>query len=96
MENTQQDQQEQFQQEQDEQDEITEEIYEWDLQKLYDEMLDECYPMVVVCGLEYYPSKVLEDCDPIRYRCGFSDWTSQEGWNEHPTEDNKYVRTVEN
>ena len=38
--------------------------------ELYDEMLDECYPEVF--GL--LPSRILAECDPIQYNCGFSDW----------------------
>lgn len=45
----------------------------------YDNMLDECYPMLF--GL--YPSKILEECDPIQYRCGYSDYVdSMEGEEE--------------
>ena len=38
--------------------------------ELYDQMLDECYPEVF--GL--LPSRILSECDPIQYNCGFSDW----------------------
>jgi hypothetical protein len=44
--------------------------------ELYDEMLDECYPMVDVCGYTYDPSRALKELDPIAYRCGFNDWLS--------------------
>lgn len=36
----------------------------------YDEMLNECYPEVF--GIE--PARILLECDPIAYRCGFHDW----------------------
>ena len=42
----------------------------------YDQMLDECYPMVKVCGYEYDPSRALKELDPIAYRVGFSDYCS--------------------
>ena len=42
--------------------------------KIFDEMLDECYDMIKVCGYEYYPSHVLESTDPIAYRCGLTDY----------------------
>jgi hypothetical protein len=42
----------------------------------FDEMLDECHPMVNVCGYEYSPSHALRQLDPIAYRCGFSDYCS--------------------
>ena len=40
----------------------------------YDDFLDECNEMVIIGGLTYYPSKVLESVDPIAYRCGFDDY----------------------
>lgn len=46
-----------------------------DLTENYNEMLDDCYEMVNVCGYEYYPSIALERLDPIAYRCGYSDYT---------------------
>ena len=42
----------------------------------YDQTLDECYPMVSVCGYEYDPSRALKELDPIAYRVGFSDYCS--------------------
>lgn len=40
----------------------------------YDEMLDECTPIVKVGMLEYSPSRVLKEVDPIAYRCDINDW----------------------
>jgi hypothetical protein len=40
----------------------------------YDEMIDECTPMVKVGNLEYLPSRVLKELDPIAYRCGLNDY----------------------
>ena len=34
--------------------------------------------MVQIGSLEYLPSKVLSECDPIAYRCGFNDWLDGE------------------
>jgi hypothetical protein len=45
-----------------------------DLYDQYDNMLDECYGPVKIGSLEFYPSRVLKECDPVAYRCGFSDW----------------------
>lgn len=53
-------------------------IPEYEAEKLYDEFLDEVNPMITICGMEYCPSKVLEDTDPIAYRCLFSDWLDGE------------------
>lgn len=49
-------------------------ISESEAEERYDEMLD-CDGTVSVGGLEFYPSNILEKCDPIAYRCGFSDFT---------------------
>lgn len=42
--------------------------------EMYDEMLDECYPMVQFGNLEYYPSYVLRNVDPIAYDMGLSEY----------------------
>ncbi len=42
----------------------------WDFTEQYDNMLDGCYPELF--GL--LPSRILEECDPIQYRCGYSDY----------------------
>ncbi len=55
-----------------------EEVSEHDLQTRYDEMLDECYPDLIVCGLNYSSSRTLQEVDPIAYRCGFNDWLDSE------------------
>ena len=44
----------------------------------YREFLDEINPIVTICGMEYLPSTVLEQVDPIAYRCGFNDWLDSE------------------
>ena len=44
------------------------------LAPLYDEMLDETNPVVVIGGLTYLPSQVLKEVDPIAYRVGFADY----------------------
>jgi len=35
--------------------------------QLFDEMLDESYPVVTIGQLTFYPSQILKDCDPIAY-----------------------------
>lgn len=47
---------------------------EYELLAQYDEMLNECHPMVTVCGMEYEPAYALKELDPIAYRVGFNDW----------------------
>ncbi len=40
----------------------------------YDEMLNDCYPMVEIGSLTFTPSRVLKELDPIAYRCGLNDY----------------------
>ena len=47
-------------------------ITERDAERMYGDMLDE-YP-VVIGSLEYSGSHVLQNIDPIAYRCGFLDY----------------------
>jgi len=42
--------------------------------ELYDQMLDECSETCPTCS-SYGASRILEEMDPIAYRCGFADWT---------------------
>lgn len=42
----------------------------------FDDFLDECYDVVTVAGMEFYPSDVLKSCDPIAYRCAKSEYES--------------------
>ena len=46
------------------------------LQK-YNDMLDDCYEMIEVCGYKYTPSEALKSIDPIAYQVGFDDWASE-------------------
>ena len=49
-------------------------IYELDLYKMYDDMIDECNEEITISGMRYCASRVLKYADPIAYRCGFSDY----------------------
>ena len=42
----------------------------------FDEVLDDNEHSVNVCGLEFYPSDILKNCDPIAYRCHKADYES--------------------
>lgn len=53
----------------------------------YDEMLDDCYEPFRIGSMEYSPSLVLREVDPIAYRCGLNDFTSEEPkdrWSDYP------------
>lgn len=40
----------------------------------YDEMLDDCYDEVEICGYSYSPSLALYKVDKVAYRCGMNDY----------------------
>ena len=57
-------------------------LTEWEAMGLYDDMLDECCEPYTLNGMEYMPSTILKECDPIAYRVGFADYAdslAQEG-----------------
>ena len=39
----------------------------------FDNMLDDLYPQVEICGVSFSPSQILFDCDPVAYSCACSD-----------------------
>ena len=41
---------------------------------MYDEMLDEQIPFMVIGSLVFYPSQVLHNCDPIAYRISLDEY----------------------
>jgi hypothetical protein len=55
-------------------------IATWDeAREAYRDMLDEIYGELEVAGLTYQTSRVLEEIDPIAFRCGLLDWLDAEG-----------------
>jgi hypothetical protein len=56
-----------------------EKIYtDYDIEKMHDDMLDDCYEHIDICGYEYSPSESLRSVDPIAHRCSVADYTSQD------------------
>lgn len=53
---------------------MNEYITEQDLEDMFDDMLDECYPVVKIGESEFHPSTILKECDPIAYRIGKADY----------------------
>lgn len=51
---------------------------DYELEKSYDEFLDEVYPDCGVAGLSYSTSNVFKEIDPIAYRVYFSNWLDSE------------------
>jgi hypothetical protein len=44
-----------------------------EIEEEYNDCLDEG-GTVEICGMEYYPSHILEKVDPVAYRCGYADF----------------------
>jgi hypothetical protein len=36
----------------------------------YNDFIDECNPIIKIGTMEFYPSRVLEECDPVAYTMG--------------------------
>jgi hypothetical protein len=41
---------------------------EIDVEEYVRELLDECYDPAVIGGVEFSPSRIIEQCDPIMFR----------------------------
>lgn len=50
---------------------------EIDAYDAYDESLDS-EGAISVAGCEFYPSRILEELDPVAYRCGYNDWVDSD------------------
>jgi len=61
-------------------------LTEYEARGMYDEMLDECYEPYNMGGMEYMPSDILKECDPIAYRVGFSDYADSLAEDGTPVE----------
>jgi hypothetical protein len=55
-----------------------ESISDYDLKERYEDMLNDCYPPVSICGYEYDAGRALKEIDPIAFDVGFSDYISLE------------------
>jgi hypothetical protein len=49
----------------------------YELEQAYDEMLDDCYPVVKIGYAEFYASDILKNCDPVMYRIGLSEYEDE-------------------
>lgn len=47
-----------------------------DLQKMYEEMLNDCFGTVKLGGYEYEHADAFKSTDPTAYRIGFADYIS--------------------
>jgi len=48
----------------------------------FDEMLDETHEPVVIAGIEFMPSYILKNCDPVGYDVYAADWLSYQDEEE--------------
>lgn len=53
----------------------------------YNDMLDEVYAWSDVAGINFAPSDILRELDPIAYKCGWIDWCDAEGIDTDELED---------
>ena len=49
-------------------------LSDYQLEEAYKDLLDECYPAYIIAGMEYLPSTILRECDPIAFRVGLADF----------------------
>lgn len=61
---------------------MTKKLPEHVLKGLYNDFIDETNEPVTIMGMNYDPSRALEELDPIAYRCGYVDWLDSEGYEE--------------
>lgn len=54
-----------------------EEISEWSLQELHDDLIDEIYEPVTVGIYQWAPSRVLKEMDPVAYRVSVIEYIDQ-------------------
>jgi hypothetical protein len=49
-------------------------LQDYEIEEQYKDMLDECYPTIMIAGVERDYSRILIAIDPIAYRVGLSDY----------------------
>lgn len=57
------------------------------LLEAYREFLNEVEPEVTVAGCTFDPASILEELDPIAFRCGYLDYADSEGIDTDELED---------
>jgi hypothetical protein len=54
-------------------------LNDYEIEEQFKEMINECYPVVTLFGMESDPATVLKKIDPIAYRVMLSDYEGTEG-----------------
>lgn len=49
-----------------------------DIEEQYEEMLNDCYPEVDICGHKYAPGHALKMIDEVAFNVGCSEWSDDE------------------
>jgi hypothetical protein len=44
-----------------------------DEEEAYEDLLNECYGQIDICGMKYDPGYAIKIIDPVAFRCGVSD-----------------------
>jgi hypothetical protein len=60
---------------------IADELTPIDREERFREMLDDS-GTVTVAGMEFWPSRIIEEMDPTAFRCGVNDYADGEAWVE--------------
>ena len=55
---------------------------QWERRELYDNMLNDVYGTVSICGMAYDASIALERIDPIAYTLGLTEWEDEQSVDE--------------
>lgn len=47
-----------------------------ELVEMYREFINEIEPEVTICGCTFQPAAILEELDPVAFRCGYLDYAN--------------------
>lgn len=61
---------------------VKEELTPIDMEQRVIDILDECYPEIKIGSLTFSPSKIVQELDPIAFRCMVSDESDADGISE--------------
>lgn len=48
-----------------------------EIESQYEDMLNECYGMIDICGMKYDAGRALKNVDEIAFNVGCSDWSGE-------------------
>ena len=63
-------------------------LSEYELERMFDEYIDDVEGQVQIMGYEYYVSNIMKDVDKVVYREAFLEWLNSEVENGHIREVN--------